>query len=457
MKLKMIQLGVLVFLSVASGTQSFAQPESAGTHGGIQGNGKTDGKPDVKYVGGVAVYKNSQLLFRDLADPNKTDCSINNSRTFLEGTKLGKTLEEILAANFQTHPLMAYKIRNEFSKVSWCITQNLKPIMVDDEDAVTEGYEKDVQVAVRDIDAKRVYLDVTKLKKMPYDHQAMNLIHEIAHSFLPVGFKMRNGNLRTMVKKIHETYLASLKNQNPTPNFIENLNQTIIDTGFLPTFKTVETGKALQAFVTAPSESTAAALASELDHVDQLVKGEGKTLKEFVQMVVQELGRADLLAYTAFNKSIFNQDRERVLDRLPSQFHLEKPILVANQFFSVAHDGKDDTGNFTLDHERFPVGSCMFNLTGSLNVRMAGLSAYDKDTISFSYLIEKEGFQNASIGMRQSYTQHSILVWVPLSESAYTKFTADQRNYYSQIHGLMNQLRNGYCNNASASGARFFK
>ena len=157
--------------------------------------------------------------FIKLADLLKKTCSIKTVDSAFKRLKVDKEVNEVLSALHHTHAYMAYQIRNELAKMEWCLTESeLVRVKTLDDDSLLASYHPMVQVAIRDISRKRIYLSLPNFRKMKAnplmkgDHlelkmnQAMLIIHEVIHTFVPLDLPKRNDGLRSLTKAIYENY-----------------------------------------------------------------------------------------------------------------------------------------------------------------------------------------------------------------------------------------------------------
>jgi hypothetical protein len=131
--------------------------------------------------GGEAVLFNRVPRLKDLVD--RTVCQHVSFSNF---SSQQSEYEPMLRSLSETHWYLALTLRNEASRLRLCLTKNIRPFTVFQRGLISVSEYSRTQVAVRL--GHRVYLDETIFRQMPAVDRAALLIHEVAHSLIPMSF-----------------------------------------------------------------------------------------------------------------------------------------------------------------------------------------------------------------------------------------------------------------------------
>lgn len=151
--------------------------------------------------GGVAVETDGKLELRDFVD--NTVCHWVTANDFAR--QFTPAIRGIIQNIDSVHWALAEGFREEMSALRVCgVEGDLKQINVDDKDGVTVFLKDQRQAAIRWDD--RIWIDMRVFRDLPPDHQVGLVVHEIAHSFIPMDTPMRNNSLRGFVSFLAGTF-----------------------------------------------------------------------------------------------------------------------------------------------------------------------------------------------------------------------------------------------------------
>jgi hypothetical protein len=416
---------------------AYAQNGSAGTKGGGKGVYTTErGK--------------KTLRLRELLDT--TTCSYRSTDTLLQEFKLKAKVDAILASLFEIHPYMAYQIRKEMDQQKWCLTRDLKFIPSDDPDTVTESYVRDVQIAIREITPKIVYLDVQKLKEMPEDDRAMTLIHETAHTFLDPKLEMRNDRLRALCRAVYDHYLDSKRGSIfDLKGRTANLNTALEATSAIAAFNSVEYGQAFGQAVKDPALMTGTQF--------QIMSGDANRIGP---VIVNDLGqtkfagfllanRIDIPGFPLYSQMDFLRTTLSSFLIQNDHFDMDKPIGV-----------DDDNRDAHSAPIRSAIGSCTL-VKGETALRFdsAGFMSAVGYGASFALNATLEG-KDGKLLLRRAINKRvangSILIGVHYGRSLLELAVEEVLTpWEKKIQDIGVLLKKGACNNPSAPYLKYFR
>lgn len=175
---------ILMLITLASANMALAGSGNGGS--GQEGHG------------GETVDIDKRPRLRDLVD--KTVCMWVTGTDFARQTP---RFEKVLEAIESVHWYLAYAIREELERVSFCPSKAaLKQLPTDDQDGLTIYEVESRQAAIRLNDM--VFLDYGIFKSLPQEDRAYLILHEITHSFIPLDAKRRPSKVRNFVYAVFQ-------------------------------------------------------------------------------------------------------------------------------------------------------------------------------------------------------------------------------------------------------------
>jgi hypothetical protein len=419
--------------------------------------------------GGSGTYDptHRQVQLRDL---DQMTCTYLTASEVMNQFGLTEKVDAILSSLFKVHPYMAYRIRKEMGAQSWCLTTNLKRINTTDADSMNaSNYLPQVQVAIRNIPEKKVYLDTAILKKMPLDHQAMSLIHEVGHSFLAMGIDERNDKLRAITKGIYQNYVMEAK-QSVTQR-ADNFDVMLKSTSGVIEFKTTRFGRLFQKAVNSSGEFTASQfrkLATEMPATElfrALVNDLGKSkiaalaFEERIQGLALHKSEPTTYVYSEFRAdgdSLFDEvDEMKAAVQQVSNFGDAAPATRED-----AVEGMNERMKQYSETWKTNIGTCVLTKHSSqLKIGSAGFMSEIGYWMSFSagFSLEHEGKSLYKTSVKNEARNHSILIAVEIGDSLVKKSQAVFDVYEQRMRNLANVIRKGTCDDEEAPGLQYFR
>jgi len=168
----------------------------------------------IRVQGGEAIRINHSLVLRDLSD--KTVCDWTDGKTLSESIpEFKKVFQKLSEINWY----FSLSLKKEIESLNICLTSNLIKINTQDAAALTTIYgDETIQVAIRL--ENEVYIDKILFDQMSSKSQAMLLVHEGMHGFIPLDVERRNQKVRSMTKVIAKVASGALTSQK---QFIKNI------------------------------------------------------------------------------------------------------------------------------------------------------------------------------------------------------------------------------------------
>jgi hypothetical protein len=161
--------------------------------------------------GGESVDKNGMPILRDIVDPATCDF-----RSGVDVFAQNPTVAKILAKVAKLDWYFAFDMQRQMEALNFCFTSDLLRVNTSDNpaDRVTDpdSAGPTQQAGIRSGDD--VFIETSVFEQMSPTSQALLLIHETTHTYLPMDTVRRNFKLRSMVKAISDVYAGKISTRN---------------------------------------------------------------------------------------------------------------------------------------------------------------------------------------------------------------------------------------------------
>jgi hypothetical protein len=157
--------------------------------------------------GGESVNQNGMPILRDIVDPATCDY-----RSGVDVFAQNPTVAKILAKVSKLDWYFAFDLQRQMEALNFCFTSDLLRVNTSDNpaDRVTDpdSAGPTQQAAIRS--GGDVFVETSVFNGMSPTSQALLLIHETTHTYLPMDTVRRNFKLRSMVKAISDVYAGKI-------------------------------------------------------------------------------------------------------------------------------------------------------------------------------------------------------------------------------------------------------
>lgn len=404
-------------------------------------------KPGGQLAETTLVYENDELMLRDLV--KRQQCEGRTTRTLLKELQLGKELEQVLSALRATHPYMAYRIQREIYSLNWCITSRLAKVKVNEPNSVTHGYLPEVQVAIRDIHRKKVYLDTGALNQIAAKnkmHRVMTLIHATLHSWPDIHQDNRNGNIRTLTHLIYANYKTRQAKQKDDSDFTENFNATLSIAEALPYFESTTFGRAFSNYIEAKSSVERALTANAMIAT-------ATNLNQVIEVMTKELVRPSFVFAKAFSDCFFDSlGKSKCL--MPGEYRIfDAPVLTLLQMGREVDFWNGNVNEYrravVRPYQESSLGAC--KVVESVNLISNKVEVYG----SWALTVQPKGsdiYHKLKLELNESM---GINFWG--TKSILPKLEKHRSAYYKSLADFVQKMQQGFCDSTNNTNEQFLK
>lgn len=412
--------------------------------------------------GGGTGYVNREgdkVQLQDLATTAACDSRSRTTKAVLYKFKLESKIDAILTATFELHPLMGYLVRRELDSMTWCLSQKLKRIQTEDPDSVFAGdFLPKVQIGIRDIERKIIYIDEPNLLKMNEDHRAMTLIHEVMHSFLDRDLPRRNDTLRDLTRSLYDAYTLTLEKEAPSIEIQREQLDRLIYMAKLE-FGSTGYGLAFRRAVEKPATVSKA---------DLSLLSKGWQNRGIFDLIVNEIGQAKLAG------RLFQLGRDRLYLNTNAQmeeylqYARKEAASCTSRHLTLEGDcvpfswgqlyAFDKSGTIHAPKFSSKVGACEFESDyGVYDVQSAGIVSNSGISAKVDLIATLTGPQGSvTANYADAVQSHSIAIFVPIGKS-FAELLTDAFSAFKQDYKkIPKAVLSGACDIPNSKYRKYF-